>query len=504
MLNLKHKLFAVKRGIFFFFVLCVLLSSSIKAQYNIQLDVPGLKDSVCYLVKYTFNYHQWVDTAKVKNGKIIFKGNQKLNSGLYLLAGQARNRYFDFIINNEFDFSIKTDTLDFVGHAVIQKSKENQLLFSYLGLIKKNSDEFMAYKKTLKGADSTALMQKRSGEIDVAIRAFQKKILSDNPLSFIKILLQQQTPPQIPDAPLLENGKKDSTFAYRYYKAHYWDGIDLSDERNLHTPFFYEKVKKYVTEVIVQHPDSVIKGTDKLIAATKGDKEMFKHIVSYTTNNGESSKIMGMDAVFVSNVEKYYKNGKAFWVDSTSLRKIINRADILKPLLLGNVAPDLQMIDTTNLALIEKMGFLDLTTSEEFTKKYYENVLTVQNASTYLNKIKAKYLILVFWKPTCGHCKEEIPKIKVAYDKLVAEGVDIKTFAVLTEDEYKDWKKFIRDNQLNWINVCDPAHLNNINKIYDIYSTPVIYILDEQKRILAKRVGAEQLEEFIKADMKKK
>jgi hypothetical protein len=49
----------------------------------------------------------------------------------------------------------------------------------------------------------------------------------------------------------------------------------------------------------------------------------------------------------------------------------------------------------------------------------------------------------------------------------------------------------------------DPNNETNFRKLYDIYSTPVIYLLDENKKILAKRLNIEQIKEFIN-DLEKK
>ena len=469
-----------------------------KAQYDIELNVNKIKDSTCYLVKYTFNYHVWVDTAKVKKGNIHFKGNKKLDEGLYMLVGQSRNRYFDFIVNKEQKLTIKTDTVNFVTNAVVTRSAENKLLFDYLKFIMQKKDEFDLYRKGLSGKDSTDKMRARSIQIDGLVKAYQKNIITTNPESFLKDLLVLQLEQEIPEAPMLQNGRRDSTFAYRYYKGHYWDNLDLSNDRILRTPFFYEKLTKYLNTVIVQHPDTINVEIDKLVARTKGNKEMFKHIIFYGTTTFESSKIMGMDAVFVHLIDMYYRTNQAFWVDSTQLRKIIDRGNILKPLLLNSTAPELLMIDTTNLPVIEKLGFIGLTSSEELTKKYYENIQTITQISTSLHQLKSKYTILLFWSATCGHCQKEVPIIKEVYDKLKAEKIDVEVFAVLTQDEYKEWKDFIKKHNLNWINVSDPVHLNNIHKVYDIYSTPVIYILNKKKQIIAKRIGAEQIEDVIK------
>ena len=73
----------------------------------------------------------------------------------------------------------------------------------------------------------------------------------------------------------------------------------------------------------------------------------------------------------------------------------------------------------------------------------------------------------------------------------------MKVFSVYTQHEYEKYRKYIIDNKLDWINVYDGVHINNIKEKYDIYSTPVIYVLDRNKRIKAKRISTEQVKDII-------
>jgi hypothetical protein len=77
------------------------------------------------------------------------------------------------------------------------------------------------------------------------------------------------------------------------------------------------------------------------------------------------------------------------------------------------------------------------------------------------------------------------------------EGKSVEVYSVYTQFEVEKWKKFIREHKLNWINVYNGVHLNDLKVKFDIYSTPVIYLLDKNKIIKAKRIGVEQIEGLI-------
>ena len=90
--------------------------------------------------------------------------------------------------------------------------------------------------------------------------------------------------------------------------------------------------------------------------------------------------------------------------------------------------------------------------------------------------------------------------MKILYDSLKTKGLEV--YAVCTDPKIDDWKKYIIKNSLNWINVMDLQNATAFHTIYDIYSTPVIFLLDENKKILAKRLSADQLGDFIERQFK--
>ena len=98
---------------------------------------------------------------------------------------------------------------------------------------------------------------------------------------FMAKVLNMVEEPVIPPAPILPNGRKDSTFAFKYYKTHYFDNVDFSDSRIIHTPVFFPKIKEYLGKLTIPDPDSVINAADYLIQKAGNDKEMFRLLVQY-------------------------------------------------------------------------------------------------------------------------------------------------------------------------------------------------------------------------------
>jgi peroxiredoxin len=442
--------------------------------YSIKIKVKGLKDTVVHLAYHYGDKQYLKDTARVDSkGLFVFDGKEPLPGGIYM-AVLPDKRYFEFIVAEQF-FSLETDTSDYVRHMKVTGSAENKLFYGYLQYLYPKGRAIDSLRKQLSKAkdksDSTALI-KQMENLDKEIINYRKDIVKNHPQTFVaKVYNSMDIVQPTQEEKDAAKARKDSLFEFNFYKAHYFDHIDFNDDRILRTPIFHQKVKEYMSNLTVPTVDSINKSADYLAAKAKGNKELFKYVVWYVTTTYETSNLMGSDGVFVHMVEKYYKTKQAYWVDTATLRKIIERSDILKPLLIGKIIPDVTLWDSLN-----------------YTHS--------------LHGVKAKYTIAYFWDPNCGHCQKETPKLYDLYKKYTSKGVEV--YAVCIDADPKDWKKYIREHNLHWINVIDSYlsegkyyHTISFKTKYDIYSTPVIYLLDEKKKIIAKRIGVEQLDEIL-------
>lgn len=488
-----------------------LVSSSYKWKgYNLQFNLTNCKDTVLYLAKYTFDKQYVVDTCKkVKNGKAQFKSDKEIEKGIYFIVSQDKARYFDFFINENNKFTISGDIKEVKTFKVIG-SKENEKFLEYIKYIAAKNEMFVKLKdkaQQMPKKDSAEFMEREVKQLNEDVKKFQKDFYNANKGTFLADVINLQIPKEPDSIPKASNGRPDSIFAYYYMKNHYWDGVNFKDDRLLITPFFGDKFKNYFEKVIPQVPDSAIVELDKILAQCDVKSDMFKFLLAYLTPYYEAHKVMGFDKVFVHIINKYIKTGLANDLYDEKVReKIIERGRILEPLLIGNQAPELLMIDTAGGKITAKMGFDTAKTSESVTKLYYDNVQKITPLLVSLYQTKADYIILVFWDVDCGHCQKEIPELAKTYNEL-KQKYDVKVFAVYTHTEYEKWRKFIIEKKLNFINVFDPIHINNIREKYDIFSTPVIYLLDKNKIIKAKRITHEALPkliEFLEKEKNKK
>ena len=112
--------------------------------------------------------------------------------------------------------------------------------------------------------------------------------------------------------------------------------------------------------------------------------------------------------------------------------------------------------------------------------------------------IKAKYTILFIFNPDCGHCREETPKLLEFYNKGKAK-FNLEVFAVSTDTSMKKMRDFIKEFKTPWITVDGPRSYvkEHFSKLYHSDTTPTIFILDDKKKIIAKKLPVKQLEDFF-------
>lgn len=495
------------KRIFLAYVLFLpVFNSYSQSGYDISINLKNCKDTVAYLTFYQFDKTLIKDTCtSIKNGKIVFKGKNKLDKGIYSLVSQQKSIYFDFFIDEQTQkLELKNDLVvdNIEGLTAVNSTQENYFL-DYLKFISSQNKEFQNFKNTLaiKTKKDSLLVNDKQIELDKKIQKYEQNFLETHQKSFVADVLNLKTEKYLENPPKASNGRPDSLMVYKYYKNHYWDNVDFGDDGTMRNPFFFTKFKKYFDLVVVVNPDSVIVEMDRILDKTKQGSLINKLMLAHLVYSYESSNRMGFDKVFVHISDHYFKTGKAVGIydDEAVIGKIIKRADLLKPILIGTKAPDLTMIKAEDYEKVKAMGFESAKNSEEVTKVYYANEDTLNKMFYHLHSIASDFIILVFWDVDCGHCQKEIPKLIDLYKELKKEGKDVKVFSVYTLHEGDKYLKYIDEKGLHdWINVYDGAHINNVTVKYDVYSTPVLYVLDKNKTIKAKRIGVEQIKDVIK------
>ena len=287
--------------------------------------------------------------------------------------------------------------------------------------------------------------------------------------------------PTIPIAEKQPGGKYDSIFAYHFYKDHFWDGVSFTDERLLRTPIFELKLDKYFKTLVTPEPDSIKQEADQLLAKAAPNKEMYKYLLTYFVQAYINPQYMGQDAVFVHLFEKYINNNaEVDWFTEKYKKYMTDRAYSLMANLIGAPAQNLELVDTLDKP-----------------RPLYD--------------INAPFIVICFWDATCSHCKEIVPRLDSMFQhKWKQEGIAL--YGVMVDGGKEAWINYIRQNNLkDWIHVYETTAMRdagyatgkpNYRQLYDVYQTPILYLLDKDKRIIAKKLTYEQIEEVLSMKMK--
>lgn len=479
----------MKKLIFLFACVFAFTFAFTQKGYEIKVKINGFKDTTLILGHHFAKSMYPDDTIRIdKNGVGVFKGKEVLPEGMYIIFLPSKT-YFDIIVDKDQFFTVENDTSDLFKNIKFTGSAENQLFYDYQKFLGEKRDEAMAIhdqrKKAKTDAEKKVLTDKLK-TIDDAVKAFRDKAIKENPSSFIAKFIKATQDIEVPDFPRDEKGNvKDSSFQYKYYKKHYFDNFDVSDVRLLRTPLYEDKILNYIDKVVVQIPDSINVEIDTLIKKSRTSPELFRYMLVTLFNHYGQSQIMGFDAIALYIADKYYIK-EATWSDTTYINKLKNQVAKQMPLLLGKKAPNIRLVD------VPAEHFIAAADSAPLKK----NVYVGQFFNLY--DIPSDFTVLVFWEADCGHCKKSMPILKNIYPKLKAKNAEIVSVSLLFGEEGKvKWVDYINENKMyDWINAWNPYEYK-FKELYDVTSTPQVFILDKDHKIIGKRIGPEQVEEII-------
>lgn len=439
------------------------------AQTNVNITVNGLEASEVLLGYYLAEQKYVEDTLAVgPGGEVVLNYEESLRPGLYFLY--ADPYYQEFVIN-EPSFSLTMGQDGFRSFEA-DGSPENELFkkFQVKGAdIQVRRNELMKGLQGASGEDSTRIVTEIQGLRDQGV-ASRKELIEENPELLIAKMLTLMQPIDFKEFPEIADEKERKIASYLDYRKQFKNRLDFSEIGLLRTPVFKSNVIKYFKDVIrPQVPDTLNAEVDEALAVVADDPIAFRYWLVTLLDFYQASTTMGHDAVLVHILENYYLSGKVDWMEEEGLEKMREEVAFLKPNLIGQPAPPLNLIDT----IMSPVNVLELPDD---------------------------YLVLFFYDPDCGHCKKKTPVLLDAYYDLKDLGAEV--IAVCAPTDIERWKEYINEGQLDWINLADPFKRSNFRAAYDIRSFPRVFVLDKERKIIAKRLAVEQLVGFI-TDYKK-
>jgi thiol-disulfide isomerase/thioredoxin len=459
------------KNIFLFTGLLMLGNTLFAQKYNYKFKINGLKDTIAILGNYYGNQQFAKDTFVLNSsGEFEMTGELKdLEHGLYFIYLPDKS-YFEFLVYNEDKFEIEADYKNLLNSMKVTGSPQNKEFLEfqkYMIAIQKEGNTLKKQIDSLAKTDQKTEKEKlelRVKELSNKMNAYNEKLYPKRDKYLIAQMAYIQKDVDLPAEMALPKNRADSLMQYAWYKNHFYDHLNFNDYAIANTPILVQRNDMYFDKILTQDPDTLASEAIKLCERAKDNRILFKTLVSTLTDKFNQSKMMGMDKAFVTMVDYFFETNRVDWLSKDRLFRIKHRASELRPCLIGKPAYPLILRDDKNVL-----------------RELYS--------------IKSKYTVVMFWDPDCGHCKKEMPHVLSFYNSYKPKGVEI--YAVTTENEVDKWKKFIYENGIQFINVFDPNNESNFRNYYDIFSTPQFFILDSNKKIIAKRLGAEQLGGFI-------
>ncbi len=377
------------------------------------------------------------DTA-IKDGTFTLNIPENSKVGTYRLvyAVPQDEFYFDVLYTGKEAIELNFDLDNGVSFI---SSEENKLFLSYFQDINRNEQQLVDFYTA--GSNDQATFQEITTALETTQATYEKK--AENLFSQKFIIANRGYVPETLTAKqdYIKN-KKEAYFAHIKF-----DDTDLQA-----SDFLIDKALNYVFTALPSELGSLtdIKGVLKDNVATLASHleelpDAYQFYVFHKIWEQTAANNLNEVSDLLLNT---YMTPKAHSIDHMKLLDEIAAKNRLR---VGAIAPELEWVDDTTV----------------------KRLSTLEGAEHYL---------LVFWSSTCGHCLKELP----ALHKELKTKPTVKVIAVGLENDERTWKP-------ESAKLDDFEHAISLGrweseyaKLYDIHSTPTYYVLDEDKRILAK------------------
>jgi thiol-disulfide isomerase/thioredoxin len=432
--------------------------------YRIEVEIKNYAGDTLKM-GYYFGKSQYLkDTALLNQGKFVFEGTEALSPGVYLLVIPPDNKFIHVLVPaDQQRFSLTVDIDQIVNSAKFKGSSENEIYYGYLRELEKRRPRAEELKKLM--VEDSLKKESYKAElavIDKEVAKIQDDLIKKYPDTFTALLIHANQEIDVPDFKDLPEEER-KVKQYEFYRAHYFDHFSLNDPRAMRSGLIQQKIDFFLQKLTFQMPDSQSVAMDYLLGKMDQNEEAFQYYLVQFLNEAAKSKRMGMDAVYVHLIDNYYAKGKASWMEKEQLDKILAQAETVRPTLIGKIAPDMLF--------------------------YKEN-----GESVTIHGIKADYTVLFFWDPECGHCKKSIPFVIDFYNAYKDKGVELLAICTKTGADISSCWSTVRERGMDiWVNAADQYLRNRYKTVYDVKTTPQIFILDKDKKIIVKKIAGEDL-----------
>lgn len=235
-------------------LLCLSFGAFAQNAYEIKVTLKPLKNQYIYLGHYYGKQLPIIDSVLLnEKSEGIFKGSKKLGGGIYLVGYPNKSQHFEILVDKNQKFSVIADTTD-IRKLTFVNSPENTAFLAYQDFMVKNGKQMegLAKERNANKADSAKLTAQIE-TINKTVRKYREDIIAKEGEALLPTLLKAMREPEVPQNSTV--AKSDSLFAYKYFKGHYWEGVNFYDDRLVRTPFFESRLDKYFEQLLYPNAD---------------------------------------------------------------------------------------------------------------------------------------------------------------------------------------------------------------------------------------------------------
>ena len=440
----------------------------------IEANIEGMANGKIRIVGIFGEQNFLADSAVAEGGRFTIRRTSPLSPGFYTFLIPGNKSFSILVDQHDQRMQLSAKFSDLIGSLKVTGCANTEQMYRNFKYQMTQDAELGRLGETLRKSPSTSPEYQAAKARQTALLEARKvhldSIYNEYPDAFFTTYKKSGQNPEFVEYSK-PNGDMDTIRQLVNYRDKFWDNVDFSDERLLHTPVVANKLKRYMKELTPQQPDSIIKVSDALIRKAMPYKEYFKFFSNWIALQYENGKTSVMDgeAVYVHIVKNFFTPELAYWSNEEEIKGLQKHVGEMEASLIGRKGPDVRANDVNGVP-----------------RSIYE--------------MKAPVVVVFMFSPTCEHCIEEAPDIQRIYEKYKSRGVDIYSIAVSTNEV--EWKDFVKKNGFTFTNVYDPTN-RAIYAKYFVDNTPEIYVLNKDRTIVAKNLKATQLETVLERELKK-
>ena len=449
-------------------LLFLLFPALVHAQYQIKIKATNTADSIAYFRGTVFDDKNYIpkDTIKLYKGNYTVAAKKPIIGGIYFLYFPKSKQKVFFSLENLDSIKVEIrganylDSIKF-SNKVNQQFVEYQLLEKKLSNYDTNYAAELAKGKKFNLAQKAAFFQPKTSQL-VSYRTTLLKNLKQVNALFVHLNTLNILDSSVPS-------RKNYIGRNELIKR-----IDFKNPKLLFTPNIKNVLNEYYSYYPLQ-ADSLNKGLDTVMNKVDGKSNMSIYITDYFIKLLHNREIVNNTEAYTYYLEKYILNQKYKISDIKQLDQLKTELANLK---------SLQLQDTcVNMILKDTAG-------------------QVQNLQEFASQ--NKFTLIIFYDPTCEHCKVELPKMDSTINLLEnTYNIKVGRYAVCNEPSLPAsiWKDFIVKYNLNknYINV-NLGNNMDLRKSYDAFTNPIFYLVNNKGILLGKKLSPQTVRNLILAN----